>query len=441
MQSTGSELSEREREILYLVATGASNKEIAQHLSISTNTVKVHLRNIFAKIDARSRTEAAMYAVSIGLVREPSTVGVESEADQTNIAQPAAEIEQPAPKFNQRLIWLVGSMVLVLAATAILYTLFRPQPSQPPEGGGAALPRWQFLPPMLTARSGLASVAYEQAIYAIGGVHAQKPSGAVERFDLASETWAALSPKPTPVYEIGAAVISGKIYVPGGRLGSGQVTNILEIYDPRQDAWSSGAPLPVAVSGYGLAAFEGRLYLFGGWDGREYLASVYEYSPDQDRWMEKTAMPTRRAYLGVAQVGGSLYALGGYDGKTALGVNEVYKPDLDSGAGAPWSQATPLPERRYRMGVASSIDMLLLVGGLGTNDKTPYSFQYSVQSGEWMRFETPAASLPWYDLGATVMGTHLYLIGGEQNQQATDQSMAYQVLYILSLPVVPVQQP
>src|SRR4030042_1243224 len=63
-------LRDRELEILRLVATGASNKEIANLLHISTNTVKVHLRNIFAKIGVSSRSEAAMFAVNNGLISD-----------------------------------------------------------------------------------------------------------------------------------------------------------------------------------------------------------------------------------------------------------------------------------------------------------------------------------------------------------------------------------
>ncbi len=62
------QLSEREQAILRLVATGLSNQQIANQLGISVNTVKVHLRNVFGKIGAASRTEATMYAVRAGIV-------------------------------------------------------------------------------------------------------------------------------------------------------------------------------------------------------------------------------------------------------------------------------------------------------------------------------------------------------------------------------------
>src|SRR5512147_3170269 len=68
MSNDTSQISEREREILRLVATGATNQQIAYKLNISINTVKVHLRNIFGKIGVTSRTEATLYAIRVGLV-------------------------------------------------------------------------------------------------------------------------------------------------------------------------------------------------------------------------------------------------------------------------------------------------------------------------------------------------------------------------------------
>lgn len=60
-------LTEREVEVLRLVAQGESNHEIAEHLVISINTVKVHLRNILDKLSLENRTQAAAYAVRCGL--------------------------------------------------------------------------------------------------------------------------------------------------------------------------------------------------------------------------------------------------------------------------------------------------------------------------------------------------------------------------------------
>jgi DNA-binding NarL/FixJ family response regulator len=61
-------LSERELEILRLVAGGASNKEIAARLFITEGTVKNHITNILGKLGVRDRTQAALKARELGLV-------------------------------------------------------------------------------------------------------------------------------------------------------------------------------------------------------------------------------------------------------------------------------------------------------------------------------------------------------------------------------------
>jgi DNA-binding NarL/FixJ family response regulator len=61
-------LTERETEVLRLLAQGQSNKEIARTLVIGEKTVKTHVSNILAKLGVPSRTQAALYAVRIGLV-------------------------------------------------------------------------------------------------------------------------------------------------------------------------------------------------------------------------------------------------------------------------------------------------------------------------------------------------------------------------------------
>lgn len=61
-------LTEREIEVLRLVAQGVSNPEIAQTLFITVNTVKTHLRNILDKLQLENRTQAATYAVQKGIV-------------------------------------------------------------------------------------------------------------------------------------------------------------------------------------------------------------------------------------------------------------------------------------------------------------------------------------------------------------------------------------
>jgi DNA-binding NarL/FixJ family response regulator len=67
----GRRLTDRELEVLRLIARGMSNKDIGAELVIAENTVRNHVRNILEKLQVRSRVEAAMYAVREKLVDAP----------------------------------------------------------------------------------------------------------------------------------------------------------------------------------------------------------------------------------------------------------------------------------------------------------------------------------------------------------------------------------
>jgi DNA-binding NarL/FixJ family response regulator len=62
-------ISDRELEVLELLAAGRSNKEIALQLSVSPNTIKTHVARLFEKLEVSRRTEAIMRARELGMLR------------------------------------------------------------------------------------------------------------------------------------------------------------------------------------------------------------------------------------------------------------------------------------------------------------------------------------------------------------------------------------
>lgn len=68
-------LTERETDVLRLISIGLSNKEIARRLNIGEGTVKTHVSSVLNKLGLQSRTQAALHAVRLGLVR-PEEVGM-----------------------------------------------------------------------------------------------------------------------------------------------------------------------------------------------------------------------------------------------------------------------------------------------------------------------------------------------------------------------------
>ena len=162
-------LSEREREILQLVAEGLTNREIAQRLSISHNTVKVHLSNIFEKTGVASRTEATLYAIEQRIVAVPGGEEAQSESKKTLWTYIS----------NHPWISLVSSLLIIAILSTVFITIFNSL--QDEEVEPVALNRWQELTPMPEARIGLAAVAYDNQIYAIAGKGKEGVSGSVFR--------------------------------------------------------------------------------------------------------------------------------------------------------------------------------------------------------------------------------------------------------------------
>ena len=434
--STSNELTEREQEILKLLATGTSNKDIANRLFISSNTVKVHLRNIFAKIGAASRTEAAMYAVQIGLVRSPAVsdqglVTPSPAEDDLTIGQSISADTHSRSVPLLRLVSLIVIILILVLAVGLGYLLTRQQLAVAANNNQIVPPaesRWNSLAPLPIARDGLGVTVYENQIYAIGGESVAGVTGSVERYDPSANSWVELSSMPVPVADVNTAVIGGKIYVPGGRTTSGAVTDTLEIYDPAKDSWEMGKTLPIAMSAYAMAAFEGRLFLFGGWDGTKYLESVLIYDPTLDRWAPLTSMRVARAFAGAAVVGDKIYVVGGYNGKQALKVNEVYTPHLE-GHKNPWEQAEELPIGRYNAGVASVTDNIYLIGG--QSDSTTF-LALLPQAKQWQIIDSPPFEMG-NGLRLVQLGELLLAIGGKINNSPSGNNVAYRAIYTVQI--------
>ena len=450
MQETQS-LTEREIQILELIARGSSNKEIARTLVISINTVKVHLRNIYAKLDVVSRTEAAMWAVQNGLVAIREDTSPAADGPQSAGGPEERTAGSGAPEgFLVRLDAALGqyrggrfigySLLVVVLGTLAWLTLPFARPAQETidqETYIAELEetRWVQMADMPTGRAAFAAAVYDNRLFAIAGETVAGPSGANEVYDPETDGWTALPPKPTAVTSVQAGVVGGRIFVPGGTLADGSITDVMEVFDPREDAWKTAAPLPLPTSEYALVTFEGKLFIFGGRTGSGITASTYMYDPGTDSWTAKMPMPTARSYAAAQEVGGKIFVIGGFDGSAPLAVNEVYDVALDDGQTPVWSSESPLARGVYRHGIAQAGDNLVLIGGLSGSDEGSEIAQLSTTSGEWSQLTNPFAGV-FSDMGIVSSGTQIFRIGGRMNETITGQVFAYTAYYTVLLPII-----
>lgn len=405
-------LSKREQEILTLVARGLSNQEIAKELVISQNTVKVHLRNIFAKLEAASRTDAVVKAAQAGWVE---VGGIEEQVDESLVATEASPSQPPLARWQRVYFFLAAA--LVLAALLVPGLLTRLEARTPASDmSDAALPRlgapervdvarWSSLAPSPQSRSRLALAAVNGLLAAIGGEGPDGVVDAVDVYDPETNGWLPRSGKPLPVANVQAAVIDGVIYVPGGTTAAGEVSDALEVYDPVKDDWSLRSSLPAPRAGYGLAAYDGKLYLFGGWDGTAYVDTVLVYDPAADTWGTRSPLPISAGFGAAAPLGERILVVGGFDGTSELATCSLYQPDGDR-----WETCAPMSLPRGGLGLAVDGASAYAIGG-GWQRPLSFNERYDSLTNTWSSIPSPMQG-QWRSPGVAGQGSLVYVVGG-----------------------------
>jgi N-acetylneuraminic acid mutarotase len=368
----------------------------------------------------------------------PTPSAVEPSPPVVAIPTPATPEPAPSPSHLNPLVLAMAAVALLAVGGLVAVLLLRPSvPGAAPAATSAVnLPdlseRWRALAPLTGPRAAFAiaaaNVGGANYLYAIGGEGPDAVSGDVLRYDVARDSWARYSPKPTPVADVQAAVVGGEIYVPGGRTADG-VSDALEVYDPQSDRWTTRASMPAPRSRYALAAVEGKLYLFGGWDGAQFTDQVWQYTPDTDSWAELSPMGVPRADAGAATLDDQVYLIGGENESGPLTRHERYNP-ADEGQGDPWTIRAPLPEARSRMGVAAAIDSIFVIGGAGGG-----AFSYATSRDGWQSVSLPEG-LDRSGLRAQAIGSNLiYIVGGSDSAGFSDQVFEYFALFTVTLPI------
>ena len=415
-------LSEREREILQLVAEGLTNREIAQRLSISHNTVKVHLSNIFEKTGVASRTEATLYAIEQRIVAVPGGEEAQSESKKTLWTYIS----------NHPWISLVSSLLIIAILSTVFITIFNSL--QDEEVEPVALNRWQELTPMPEARIGLAAVAYDNQIYAIAGKGKEGVSGSVFRYDIEGDSWDRLLDKPTPVTDVGGVLIGEQIYIPGGLGANGNPVDVLEIYDPRHDTWSVGAPMPEALSAYAIADFEGKMYLFGGWDGENAVGDVWVYDPTEDEWGNGIPAIERFSFAKAILVNDRIILLGGEDDQNEL-ISRSYSffPYRDDGTANVWEDFVAIPEGRSNFGVGSVIGSIYIIGGYGNGNQMPSIF---FNGDQWIALSTNKDYSAHY-VAMVSVGSFFVILDTDSDFVTTSLNAFNPLFFDTFLPIIP----
>lgn len=424
MAKQSESVSPREMDVLNAMRRGATNKEIAAELSISANTVKTHVRNLYAKLDASTRTEAILRATEQGMFA-PTVAPVEPKST------PALPETTSSPTKMMPIV-IGGALlaVLLIGLTAWIITRNRPDESELVAKESAFTPTqigdtpWRTAPTLPSGRTGFAIASVGSELYVIGG-ETETETASAEGFALnpRENVWRPFANKPTAVKHAPAAVILGQIIVPGGEFAEG-ATDVVEIYSPSADAWRTTSTLPQPTSGSVALAHDDTLYLFGGVDDSGIVTNgVFAWEPETGLWRPLPDMPTGRAHATGGIVDDILYIVGGVSGLDAtndpLNVCEKFDPAMET-----WETCPPLQHPRAYASGTTILNKLYVMGGSDAAEGE----QFTAELG-WQPFPLPMfTNETWQGNGTTTIETRLYTLGGVLDGEMTADHYSWNAL-------------
>lgn len=447
-------LSEREMEVSRLLVTGATNSEIARALVISPQTVKVHLRNVFEKLQVSSRTEASMVLLQRGWLTMPGVqvaAGAPAAALDASPAGPQPLADLPEVPQLWQLGVLAGALLVCVMALLLPGLLGRAKSpvgllsdsGQTVIGKPAVeiLPRWETHAALPSARSRLAVAQVGHAIYALGG----EGSGGqtldrVEVYPLGEGKWHSGPPLPKPLANAAAAVVGNQIVLAGGSAVTGDdgaavsVSDDLYLFDTASERWQTGGVLPSPLAGAALVVYEDRLYLIGGWDGATMHDMIWQLpaaklgSATAADWTGVTRLHTAAAFLGATLVDGEIVVAGGYDGKRELSDAAAYAIRFNI-----WRRLPPMQTPRSGLAVVYDGMAVLALGGGWARTIAGHE-RFDPLTNQWSPLASPVRG-EWRHFGAVFNEGSVYLIGGWSGDYL-DSMLQYQSTFRALLPAI-----
>ena len=251
-----------------------------------------------------------------------------------------------------------------------------------------------------------------------------------------AQSWETKQPMPTERTGVATGVIAGKLYVVGGALSTGELTNIVEVYDPSLNpplgTWSTMAPstsIPTNRIYASAGVIGGKLYVVGGcissgssFDCGIGVTNILEvYDPATNTWTTKAPMPTARAAMATGVIAGKLYVAGGFvscGSCLGLGTLEVYDPILNT-----WTPKTSMQTPRSKTDGAVINGKFYVVGGADDNGFPLNTLEvYNPSTNTWAPLAPMMA--PRLGLGAGEVNGILYAVSGTDDIDTAFKTVA-----------------